>query len=68
MQPKPGSNTVSDDAGTQPSVQRESLFAKRARLRREERKARADQRAAANGGGSGGPVISSGTSSTSAFR
>ena len=69
VQPKPGSNTVSDDAGNQSSVQRESLFAKRARLRREARKARADRIANGNSSGTKSPVISGGSGSgTSAFR
>ena len=69
VQPKPGSNTVSDDAGSQPTVRRESLFAKRARLRREARKARADRISSSNGGGSGGTVISGGGGSgSSSFR
>ena len=69
VKPKPGSNTVSDDAGTQPTVKRESLFAKRARLRREARKARADKIAKANGGGTKRDVISGGGGSGAAsFR
>jgi len=69
VQPKPGSNTVSDDAGNQSGVRRESLFAKRARLRREARKARADRIAKGNSSGTKSPIISGGGGSGNAsFR
>ena len=59
--PKPGSNTISDDAGTQTTPRSESLFAKKNKRARER-----SQRAIANGA----TVVSSGGAGTnsSAFR
>ena len=54
VQPKPGSNTVSDDAGTKTSPLQESLFAKRrrqARQRSENAKARGAKVVGSSGGG-----------------
>jgi hypothetical protein len=54
VQPKPGSNTVSDDAGTKTSPLQESLFAKRrreARARAENAKARGAKVVGSSGGG-----------------
>ena len=54
VQPKPGSNTVSDDAGTKTSPLQESLFAKRrrqARARSENAKARGAKVVGSSGGG-----------------
>lgn len=54
VQPKPGSNTVSDDAGSKTSPLQESLFAKRrreARARSENAKARGAKVVGSSGGG-----------------
>jgi hypothetical protein len=54
VQPKPGSNTVSDDAGTKTSPLQESLFAKKrrqARQRAENAKARGAKVVGSSGGG-----------------
>jgi len=62
VQPKPGSNTVSDDAGTKTSPMQESLFAKRRRLARA-KQADAKARGLKSNGTQGG-----GSDITSAFR
>lgn len=62
VQPKPGSNTVSDDAGTKTSPVQESLFAKRRREARARSEA-AQARGAKSTGFQGG-----GTNASSAFR
>jgi len=58
VQPKPGSNTVSDDAGTKTSPMQESLFAKRRREARARSEA-AQARGAKVVGGQGGGTNSS---------
>ena len=62
VQPKPGSNTVSDDAGTKTSPMQESLFAKRRREARARSEA-AQARGAKSTGFQGG-----GTNASSAFK